>query len=61
MRDFLVDEKEKYDPSAFRDAIVQGFNEAGTDLEQVCTKNTLPPFSKREKHQMYNCIKFLHI
>ena len=49
MRDFLVDEKEKYDPSAFRDAIVQGFNEAGTDLEQVCTKNTPPPPSAKEK------------
>ncbi|XP_064595232.1 eIF5-mimic protein 2-like isoform X2 [Liolophura sinensis] len=29
------DEKEKYDPSTFRDAIIQGLNEAGTDLEQV--------------------------
>jgi len=29
------DEKEKYDPSAFRDAILQGFNEAGSDLDQV--------------------------
>ncbi|XP_071943353.1 eIF5-mimic protein 2-A-like [Antedon mediterranea] len=29
------DEKEKYDPSGFRDAIVQGLNAAGTDLAQV--------------------------
>lgn len=29
------DEKEKYDPSAFRDAIIQGLNETGADLEQV--------------------------
>ncbi len=29
------DEKEKYDPTGFRDAVVQGLNEAGTDLEQV--------------------------
>lgn len=29
------DEKEKYDPSAFRDTIVQGLTEAGGDLEQV--------------------------
>lgn len=27
------DEKEKYDPSGFRDSVVQGLNEAGTDLE----------------------------
>lgn len=29
------DEKEKYDPTGFRDAIIQGLNEAGSDLEQV--------------------------
>lgn len=29
------DEKEKYDPSAFRDAILQGLNEADNDIEQV--------------------------
>lgn len=29
------DEKEKYDPSAFRNAIIQGLNEAGNDLDQV--------------------------
>lgn len=28
------DEKEKYDPSAFRDAILQGLLEAGQDIEQ---------------------------
>ena len=28
-----TDEKEKYDPSGFRDSVVQGLNEAGTDLE----------------------------
>ena len=31
----VSDEKEKYDPSAFRDAIIQGLNETGADLEQV--------------------------
>lgn len=29
------DEKEKYDPIAFRDAILQGFTEAGDSLEQI--------------------------
>ncbi|XP_033732881.1 basic leucine zipper and W2 domain-containing protein 1-like [Pecten maximus] len=29
------DEKEKYDPTSFRDAIVLGLNETGADLEQV--------------------------
>lgn len=29
------DEKEKYDPSGFRDAILQGFAEAGSDLDAV--------------------------
>ncbi|KAI0233970.1 Basic leucine zipper and W2 domain-containing protein 1 [Lamellibrachia satsuma] len=29
------DEKEKYDPNTFRDAILQGLTEAGTDLDQV--------------------------
>jgi hypothetical protein len=29
------DEKEKYDPSAFRDAILQGLNEANNDIDQV--------------------------
>ncbi|XP_052273928.1 eIF5-mimic protein 2-like [Dreissena polymorpha] len=29
------DEKEKYDPSAFRDAIIQGLNETEADLDQV--------------------------
>lgn len=31
----FADEKEKYNPSAFRDAIVQGLNEAGNDIDQV--------------------------
>ncbi|XP_054709842.1 LOW QUALITY PROTEIN: eIF5-mimic protein 2-like [Uloborus diversus] len=29
------DEKEKYDPTGFRDSIIQGLNESGTDLELV--------------------------
>ncbi|XP_062566175.1 eIF5-mimic protein 2-like [Saccostrea cucullata] len=29
------DEKEKYDPSSFRDAIIQGLTETGNDLDQV--------------------------
>lgn len=29
------DEKEKYDPSSFRDAIILGLNESSNDLEQV--------------------------
>jgi hypothetical protein len=31
----LSDEKEKYDPAGFRDAVLQGLNKAGTDLEAV--------------------------
>lgn len=30
---FSTDEKEKFEPTVFRDTIVQGLNEAGTDLE----------------------------
>ena len=29
------DEKEKYDPSSFRDQIVAGLNDVNADLEQV--------------------------
>jgi hypothetical protein len=29
------DEKEKYDPVGFRDAVLQGFNEAGGDLDKL--------------------------
>ena len=32
---WVSDEKEKYDPSAFRDAILQGIAEAGDSLDQV--------------------------
>ncbi|KAJ4449278.1 hypothetical protein ANN_00676 [Periplaneta americana] len=32
---FVPDEKEKYDPAGFRDAVLQGLNKAGTDLEAV--------------------------
>ena len=32
---FNADEKEKYDPSNFRDAIISSLNEIGYDLEQV--------------------------
>lgn len=32
---FCTDEKEKYDPTAFRDSIVQGLTEAQGDIEQV--------------------------
>jgi hypothetical protein len=31
------DEKEKYDPSAFRDALIQGINDTEGDLELVST------------------------
>ncbi|KAH7950947.1 hypothetical protein HPB52_003260 [Rhipicephalus sanguineus] len=31
----ICNEKEKYDPSGFRDAILQGFAEAGSDLDAV--------------------------
>lgn len=31
----FIDEKEKYDPVAFRDTIIRGFNEAGNDLDKV--------------------------
>lgn len=29
----FLDEKEKFEPTVFRDTIVQGLNEAGNDLE----------------------------
>ena len=32
---FLPDEKEKYDPNSFRDAIIQGLSETEGDLEKV--------------------------
>ena len=32
---FPLDEKEKYDPTNFRDQIVNGLNEVNSDLEQV--------------------------
>ncbi len=31
----LTDEKEKFEPTVFRDTIVQGLNEAGGDLDAV--------------------------
>lgn len=31
----LSDEKEKFEPTVFRDTIVQGLNEAGGDLDAV--------------------------
>jgi hypothetical protein len=31
----FADEKEKYDPNSFRDAIIQGLNETEGDLEKV--------------------------
>ena len=33
----FLDEKEKYDPSAFRDAVIQGLNETEADLDLVST------------------------
>lgn len=46
---FYTDEKEKYDPVAFRDKIFQLIDQAGTDLEQVsdenfCMSNFIPVF-----------------
>ena len=35
------DEKEKYDPTAFRDSIVQGLTEAQGDIEQLALTLTL--------------------
>lgn len=32
---FLVDEKERFDPTQFQESIVQGLNQSGTDLEAV--------------------------
>lgn len=32
---YFLDEKEKYDPNSFRDAVIQGLNETGADLEKV--------------------------
>lgn len=40
----VTDEKEKYDPSAFRDAILQGLNEADNDIEQVVHSFTCVAF-----------------
>lgn len=31
----VIDEKEKFEPTVFRDTIVAGLNEAGSDLEAV--------------------------
>lgn len=31
----VLDEKEKFEPTVFRDTIVQGLNEAGNDLEAI--------------------------
>lgn len=31
----ISDEKEKYDPTGFRDSIIQGLDKAGTDLEAI--------------------------
>lgn len=31
----VLDEKEKFEPTVFRDTIVQGLNEAGSDLEAI--------------------------
>lgn len=31
----VADEKEKFEPTVFRDTIVQGLNEAGSDLEAI--------------------------
>lgn len=31
----FIDEKEKYDPAGFRDAVLLGLNKAGTDLDAV--------------------------
>lgn len=31
----VADEKEKFEPTVFRDTIVQGLNEAGNDLEAI--------------------------
>ena len=43
----FADEKEKYDPTAFRDAILQGLAEAGDDLEQVSTVAPLSSVNRR--------------
>lgn len=32
---YSLDEKEKYDPTGFRDTIIAGLNSAGNDLEAV--------------------------
>ena len=32
---FFADEKKQYDPAGFRDAILEGLNEAGSDLDSV--------------------------
>lgn len=32
---FLIDEKERFDPTHFQESIVQGLNQSGSDLEAV--------------------------
>jgi hypothetical protein len=32
---YFIDEKEKYDPTGFRDAILSGLDKAGNDLEAI--------------------------
>jgi len=45
------DEKEKFDPSGFRDQIIQGLNETGGDLEQV--SNFLDKAGSRLDYRRY--------
>lgn len=45
----ILDEKEKYDPSSFRDAIIQGLTETGNDLDLVSNQGLKCRFVPRSK------------
>ena len=47
----ILDEKEKFEPTVFRDTLVQGLNEAGDDLEAVA--NFLDSTGSRLDYRRY--------
>ena len=50
---FVVsDEKEKYDPNAFRDNVLQGFTAADSNLEQVGDQISAFIFAIRLSHNV---------
>lgn len=53
---FPVDEKEKYDPTSFRDAIIQGLNETDGDLEKVIFRGSIVVFIDSETFSDITCV-----